>query len=55
MREAGGVDAARSLAGAERPALVFLDVSLGASSCDELLDELRGERIPVVIVSGDER
>jgi DNA-binding response OmpR family regulator len=55
VREAEGVEAARTLAGAQRPDLVFLDVTLGAGSCDALLDELRDDEIPVVVVSGDER
>jgi DNA-binding NtrC family response regulator len=52
VREAGGVDEARAAVRVERPALVFLDLHLGAAASDELLDELRREGIPVVLVSG---
>jgi len=52
VREADTVEAARAAIGAERPALVFLDLQLGAGESDELLDELHDAAIPVVIVSG---
>ncbi len=44
--------AAREAVRAERPALVFLDVHLGAEACDALLDELMHAGLPVVLVSG---
>jgi len=52
VREVEALDEARAAVAAERPALVFLDVHLGPTSSDELLDELRADGIPVVIVSG---
>ncbi len=52
VREAESADEARVAVAAERPALVFLDIHLGASASDELLDELRAAGIPVVLVSG---
>jgi len=52
VREAGTLEAARAAIGAERPALVLLDVHLEGSSSDALLEELRREGVPVVIVSG---
>jgi DNA-binding NtrC family response regulator len=52
VREAATIDEARAAVAAERPAVVFLDMHLGASASDELLDELRGSGIPVVLVSG---
>ena len=52
VREAAGLDEARAEVAAERPALVFLDLHLGAGASDELLGELRAEGIPVVLVSG---
>jgi DNA-binding response OmpR family regulator len=52
VREAGAVDEARAAVADERPALVFLDVHLGPTASDVLLEELRADGIPVVIVSG---
>jgi len=52
VEEAATVEAGRGAVAAERPALVFLDVRLGAEDCDALLDELRLAGIPVVLVSG---
>jgi two-component system, response regulator AauR len=52
VREAGTVEEARAAVGAERPALVFLDVHLHGLPSDALLDELRSGGVPVVIVSG---
>ena len=52
VREAAGLDEARAAVVAERPALVFLDLHLGSGASDELLDELRADGIPVVLVSG---
>jgi len=52
IREAATVESAREAVDAERPALVFLDVHLGESASDTLLDELRLVGIPVVLVSG---
>ena len=52
VREAEGVDEARAAIAAERPALVFLDLHLGQGASDGLLDELRADGIPVVLVSG---
>jgi DNA-binding NtrC family response regulator len=52
IAEAATVDAARRAVEAERPALVFLDVHLGDAPSDILLDELRSDGIPVVLVSG---
>jgi CheY-like chemotaxis protein len=44
--------AARAALRSERPELVFLDVCLGASDSDGLLDELLADGIAVVLVSG---
>jgi DNA-binding response OmpR family regulator len=52
VREAEAVDEARLAVATERPALVFLDVHLGLTASDALLEELRADGIPVVIVSG---
>jgi DNA-binding response OmpR family regulator len=52
VREAAGIDEARAAVAAERPALVFLDLHLGHGAADGLLDELRADGIPVVLVSG---
>ncbi len=54
VREADSVHGAREALDAERPALVILDVHLGVESGDELLGELAGVGIPVVIVSGSD-
>ena len=52
VREAGTVDEARAAVAAQTPVVVFLDLHLGGSAADELLDELRAAGIPVVLVSG---
>ena len=52
VREAESLDEARAAVAAERPALVFLDLHLGHGAADGLLDELRADGIPVVLVSG---
>ena len=52
VREAGGIEEAREAVAAERPDLVFLDLHLGPGASDNLLDELRADGIPVVLVSG---
>jgi DNA-binding response OmpR family regulator len=52
VREAGSVFEARAAVADERPALVFLDLHLAGGASDELLDELRADGIPVVLVSG---
>ena len=52
VREAEGVAEARAAVAAERPALVFLDLHLGAGASDGFLDELRAQGVPVVLVSG---
>jgi DNA-binding response OmpR family regulator len=52
VREAGGIEEAREAVAAERPDLVFLDLHLGPGASDDLLDELRADGIPVVLVSG---
>ena len=52
VREAAAIGEARAAVAEERPALVFLDLHLGGGASDELLDELRADGIPVVLVSG---
>jgi DNA-binding response OmpR family regulator len=52
VREAATIEEAKAEVAAERPSLVFLDVHLGPSASDDLLDELRAAGIPVVLVSG---
>ena len=52
VREAEGIEEARAAVAAERPDVVFLDLHLGAGASDELLEELRDDGIPVVLVSG---
>lgn len=52
VREAEGIEEARAAVAAERPALVFLDLHLGPGASDDLLEELKAEGIPVVLVSG---
>jgi DNA-binding NtrC family response regulator len=52
VREAGGLEEARTAIASERPALVFLDLHLGEGASDGLLAELREAGIPVVLVSG---
>jgi two-component system phosphate regulon response regulator PhoB len=50
--EAATVAEARAAVAAARPALVVLDLLLGADTADELLDELRAAAVPVVLLSG---
>jgi DNA-binding NtrC family response regulator len=54
VAEAGTLDEARALLGAEPVAVVLLDLHVGRERGDTLLDEIRGRepRIPVVVVSG---
>jgi DNA-binding NtrC family response regulator len=52
VQEAAGIVEARAAVAEERPALVFLDLHLGGGASDDLLDELRADGIPVVLVSG---
>jgi DNA-binding NtrC family response regulator len=52
VREAATIEAARAAVEERRPDVVFLDVHLDGVASDELLDELRGSGIPVVVVSG---
>jgi DNA-binding response OmpR family regulator len=52
VREATGLGEARAAVACERPALVFLDLHLGCGASDGLLDELRADGIPVVLLSG---
>jgi DNA-binding response OmpR family regulator len=52
VAEAASVAEARAAAARERPALVVLDLWLGTEDAGELLDGLRGDRLPVVLLSG---
>ena len=52
VREAATLEEARAALAEEQPAMVFLDVHLDGQATDELLEELRAARIPVVVVSG---
>jgi DNA-binding response OmpR family regulator len=52
VREAATLEEARAAVAAERPGLVFLDVHLQGESTDVLLEELRREGVPVVVVTG---
>lgn len=52
VREAATIDAARAAVGEERPDVVLLDVHLDGVASDNLLEELRGSGIPVVVVTG---
>src|SRR5256885_10298667 len=52
VREAAQLADARSALGEERPDVVFLDVHLGREQSDDLLDEIFGSGIPVVLVTG---
>jgi two-component system nitrogen regulation response regulator NtrX len=52
VREASTLDEARAAVAAERPSMVFLDVHLHGEATDVLLDELRREGVPVVVVTG---
>ena len=52
VREAGTLAEARAEVAAQRPGLVFLDVHLHGEATDLLLEELRRDAIPVVVVTG---
>jgi DNA-binding response OmpR family regulator len=52
VREAATVAEARGEVAGERPGLVLLDLHLASGLSDDLLDELRADGIPVVLVSG---
>ena len=52
VREAASIEAAREAVADARPDVVLLDVHLGGMASDELLEELRGSGIPVVVVTG---
>ncbi len=52
VREVDTVEAARAAVAEARPAVVLLDLHLGGTGSDELLDELEASGIPVVLVSG---
>jgi two-component system nitrogen regulation response regulator NtrX len=52
VREAGTLTEARAEVAAQRPGLVFLDVQLHGEATDLLLEELRRDAIPVVVVTG---
>ena len=52
VREAASLAQARDALEEARPDVVFLDVHLGHESSDDLLDELRSDGIPVVLVTG---
>lgn len=50
--EAGTLAAAEAALAEGRPDVVLLDVHLGSEGSDGLLDRLRHERIPVLLVTG---
>ncbi len=52
VREASSVEEAESALAEERPAVVLLDVHLGAAASDPLFDRLRADGIPVAAVTG---
>ena len=52
IEEAATLEAARAAFAAERPALVVLDLMLGTVEAGDLLDELRADGVPVVLLSG---
>jgi DNA-binding NtrC family response regulator len=52
VREAADLASARAEVSSERPAVVFLDIHLGADSTDGLLDDLLDAGIPVIVMSG---
>ena len=52
VREAATLAAAAEAITRERPDVVLLDVHLGGEESRTLLDRLRGEKIPVAIVTG---
>ncbi|MEI8104825.1 MAG: response regulator [Actinomycetes bacterium] len=53
VRDAATLADARAAIEDDRPALVFLDLHLGADESDGLLDSLHDGGIPVVVVSGE--
>jgi DNA-binding response OmpR family regulator len=52
VEEAATVAEARDAVARERPAAVVLDLWLGIEDAGDLLDELRAEGLPVVLLSG---
>jgi DNA-binding response OmpR family regulator len=52
VREASSVAEAEAAVAAERPDVVLLDVHLGGDQSHELLARLRGDGIPVALVTG---
>jgi DNA-binding response OmpR family regulator len=54
VAEASTIDEARGAVAVNRPDVVFLDVFLAGEATDDLLDELRGDGIPVVVVTGSD-
>jgi two-component system phosphate regulon response regulator OmpR len=52
VREAGTLAEAEAALAAERPDVVLLDVHLGGEQTHELLVRIRGEGIPVALVTG---
>ena len=52
VREAASVEEGRAAVVDERPAVVFLDLHLGAGPSDAFLDELISAGVRVVLVSG---
>jgi len=52
VREAATVSEAESAIAAERPDVVLLDVHLGGERTHDLLARLRGDGIPVALVTG---
>jgi DNA-binding NtrC family response regulator len=52
VREAATVAEAEAAIAAERPDVVLLDVHLGGEQTHDLLARIRGEGIPVVLVTG---
>jgi DNA-binding response OmpR family regulator len=50
--EAATLAESRAAVAAERPALVVLDLLLGAEDAGPLLGELRADGLPVVVLSG---
>jgi DNA-binding response OmpR family regulator len=54
VAEAATIGEAREAVAATRPDVVFLDVFLGGVATDGLLDELRGDGIPVIVVTGSD-
>jgi DNA-binding NtrC family response regulator len=52
VEEAAAAAEARDAVAREQPALVFLDLWFGTEEAGDLLDELRGAGLPVVLLSG---